>query len=131
MGGWTCQYKPAEPKPEPNNLGEIIEAARNGERPEYDDLRLAVCALSHLMTFDRMALSRLAEAETKGQTPRLTRSANWQLGENHGRVARALSKTPLEFLGDNYNPDNPEVQADRRKALALAERFMKGVDGEH
>ncbi|WP_267904086.1 hypothetical protein [Pseudomonas monteilii] len=31
-------------------LGEIIEAARSGERPDYDELRLAVCAMDMLMT---------------------------------------------------------------------------------
>lgn len=66
-------------------LGEIIRASRSGERPDYDDLRLALCALDHLMTFDRMAMER-------------------------PHLAQALKKTPMEFLGDN-NPDNPEVQA--------------------
>lgn len=27
-----------------STLGEIIEAARSGGRPDYDDLRLAVCS---------------------------------------------------------------------------------------
>ena len=44
-------------------LGEIIEAARSGERPDYDDLRLAVCAMDMLMTFDRQAIWKLAEGE--------------------------------------------------------------------
>lgn len=87
VGGWTCQYKPAEPEPTPKTLGEIIRAAHSGERPGYDDLRLALCALDHLMTFDRMAMERPL-------------------------LAQALKKTPMEFLGDN-NPDNPEVQANR------------------
>ncbi|WP_409317611.1 hypothetical protein [Pseudomonas sp. KCJK9016] len=37
-------------------LGEIIEAAKSGERPDYDDLRLAVCAMDGLTTFDRQAI---------------------------------------------------------------------------
>lgn len=106
-------------------LGEIIEAARSGERPDYDDLRLAVCALDCLMTFDMMALSRLAEAETKGQKPMLTRSASWQFDERCRRMSQAMEKAPREFLGENYDPDNPEVQDARRRAAALVEGLMR------
>ncbi|WCH25225.1 hypothetical protein [Aeromonas salmonicida] len=113
--------------PTGKTLGEIIRAARSGERPDYDDLRLALCAMDHLMTFDRIALERLHVAEKEGQKPFLTRSAVYQCEERHGRVSRALEKTPLSFLGENNNPDNPEVQAERRQALALVARFMEGV----
>lgn len=127
VGGWACQYKPAEPAPNPKTLGEIISAARAGERPGYDDLRLALCAMDHLMTFDRTALERLAVAEKEGMRPFLTRSAVYQCEEHHGRVSRALEKTPLAFLGENNNPDNPGVQAERRQALALVARFLEGA----
>lgn len=105
-------------------LGEIIEAARSGERPDYDDLRLALCALDILGVFDRQALMALAEAENQGHKPFLSRSAVWQNEERFGRMKRALRKTPREFLGENYNPDSPEVQARRRQSMVLVERFM-------
>ncbi|MGL4349507.1 MAG: hypothetical protein ACRCT2_02810 [Plesiomonas shigelloides] len=105
-------------------LGEIIEAARSGERPDYDDLRYAICAMDHLMVFDRMALDRMAEAEREGKKPFMTRSAVWQQKERFGRVARALDKTPLEFLGDSWNPDNPEVQEQRKMTLRLVDKIM-------
>lgn len=105
-------------------LGEIIEEARSGGRPDYDDLRLAVCALDILAVFDRQALMTLAEAESKGQKPFLTRSAVWQSDERFGRMKRALHKTPRAFLGESYDPDSPEVQARRRQSIALVERLM-------
>lgn len=37
-------------------LGEIMEAAKSGECPYYDELRLTICAMDILMTFDRRAL---------------------------------------------------------------------------
>lgn len=49
-------------------LGEIIEAAKSGERPEYDELRLAVCAMDGLMTFDRQAIWKLAEGRRKARS---------------------------------------------------------------
>lgn len=105
-------------------LGEIIEAARSGGRPDYDDLRLAVCALDILGVFDRQALMTLAEAENKGQKPMLTRSAVWQNDERFGRMKRALNKAPREYLGADHDPDSPEVQARRQKAKTLVEKVL-------
>lgn len=105
-------------------IGEIIESAKNGERPEYDDLRLAVCALDYLMTFDRNAIWKLAEAEAEGKKPFLVSSALWQRDENFSRIKRAMGKTPKEYLGTTYNPDDPEVQTRRKAAIALWDRAL-------
>lgn len=110
-------------------IGEIIEAARAGERPDYDDLRLAVCAMDALMTFDRLAIWKLAEAEQKGKKPILVWSALYQRDENFGRIKRAMAVTPLQYLGPNYNPDDPEVQARRKQSVRLYESFMPGKGG--
>lgn len=113
-------------------LGEIIEAAKAGEHPDYDELRLAVCALDALMTFDRDAIWKLAAAEQEGKRPMLVWSAVWQRDEQFGRVRRALAKSPRDFLGQTYDPDSPEVQARRRKALALFDRLAQqaGIRGK-
>lgn len=107
-------------------IGEIIEAARSGERPDYDELRLAVCAMDALMTFDRLAIWKLAEAEKEGKKPFLVYSALWQRDENFGRVKRALAKTPREFLGESYDPDSPAVQERRKQSIRLYEKVAAG-----
>lgn len=43
-------------------LNEIVTAVRDGERPDYEELRYAICALDALGVFNRNALMRLAEA---------------------------------------------------------------------
>lgn len=105
-------------------LGEIIKAARSGEHPDYDELRLAVCAMDMLMTFDRQAIWKLAEAETEGKKPVLVYSSVWQRDENFGRVKRAMAKDPKAYLGPTYDPDSPEVQERRRKSIALMDRAL-------
>jgi hypothetical protein len=105
-------------------LGEIIEAARSGERPDYDELRMAVCAMDLLMTFDRQAIWKLAEAEIEKKKPFLVNSAIWQRDENFGRVKRAMGKPPSEYLGASYNPDSPEVQERRRMSISLMDRAI-------
>ncbi|MBD8601477.1 hypothetical protein IFT80_02350 [Pseudomonas sp. CFBP 8771] len=105
-------------------LGEIIEAARSGERPDYDGLRLAVCAMDMLMTFDRQAIWKLAEAESEGKKPFMVWSGLWQRDENFNRVKRAMAKDPRSYLGLSYDPDSPEVQDRRRKSIALMDRAL-------
>lgn len=107
-------------------LGQIIEACRNGERPDVDELRLAVCAMDALMTFDRRAIWTLAEAEEKrgGRAPLLNRSAVFQRDENFNRVRRALDKSPREWLGPEHNPDDPGVQSRRQTFNAIAEKWV-------
>lgn len=102
-------------------LGEIIEAARSGERPDYDDLRLAVCAMDMLMTFDRQAIWKLAEGEQQGKKPILVWSSLWQRDENFTRVKGAMAKDPKSYLGPNYDPDSPAVQERRRMSIAIME----------
>lgn len=102
-------------------LGEIIEAAKSGERPDYDDLRLAVCAMDGLMTFDRQAIWKLAEGEQKGKKPILVWSSLWQRDEQFDRIKRAMATDPKTWLGPNYDPDSPEVQERRRMSIAIME----------
>jgi len=106
-------------------LGEIIEAARSGERPDYDDLRLAVCAMDMLMTFDRQAIWKLAEGEEKGKKPFLSWSSVWQRDEQFQRIKRAMATDPKTYLGLNYDPDSPAVQERRRMSIAIMEGVVR------
>ena len=98
------------------SLGEIINAVRDGERPDYDDLRYAICAMEALTTFDRMAFMKLAGAEKEGKKPFMVTSAEWQWEEHFNRHKRARAKPPREYVGSNNDPDNPEFQ--KRRDLA-------------
>lgn len=102
-------------------LFEIVEAVRDGERPDYEDLRYAICALEALATFDNQALMKLAAAERDGQKPFLVTSAIWQWTESFDRRKRAGAKPPKEWVGWNNDPDNEEFRAGRRAAKRLAE----------
>ncbi|MEL7941011.1 hypothetical protein [Pseudomonas delhiensis] len=106
-------------------LGQIIEAARAGEKPTVDELRYAVCALDILMTFDRNAFFKLAEAEQAGKKAILVYSPTWQRDESFNRVKRAMEKSPRDYLGPNFDPDRAEVQQRRRAAAALYEKALK------
>ncbi|MFZ5935057.1 hypothetical protein ACOKS3_09485 [Pseudomonas sp. HS6-2] len=106
-------------------LGQIIEDARSGERPDYDELRLAVCVMDILMTFDRQAIWKLAEGEHKGKKPILVWSSLWQRDENFTRVKGAMAKDPKSYLGPNQDPDSPAVQERRRMSIAIMDGVVR------
>ena len=85
------------------------------------------------MTFDRMAIQKLAEAETGQKRPFLVFSAVWQRNENFSRIKSDMKKTPRGYLGDNYDPDNPEVQERRATTMKLVDGLMRkaGNEPEH
>lgn len=98
-------------------LSEIIDSVRSGERPEYDELRYAVCALEALQTFDSMAFTRI-----------LVKRANVkiELEERHRRIKTALQTNPKAYVGWNNDPDNPEFVKRRRASIAMFEKITKG-----
>jgi hypothetical protein len=106
-------------------LGEIIDSVRDGGRPDYEDLRYAICAMSALMTFDRLALSTLATAEMEGKKPILSDSAVFQHEENFSRVKRALIQNPKEYVGWNNDPENQDFLARRAKSIRLVKALIK------
>jgi hypothetical protein len=113
-------------------LYEIIAATRDGERPEYDELRYAVCALESLSTFDGMAFRKLATAERDGQKPFLTRSAVFQYEEHFRRHKTALAKSPKDWVGWNNDPDNPEFLERRKSSIRLFDKVVEqaGTKGD-
>ena len=104
-------------------LHQIICDVRDGKRPDYEDLRYAICALEALTTFDEMAFEKLAEAEQELKRPFLTTSAVWQYEESLDRHRRARAVHPKTYVGWNNDPDNPEFLKRRQAAIELVERL--------
>jgi hypothetical protein len=96
-------------------LGEIIELTRNGERPDYDELRYAICALDALSTFDSHGLQR---------------ASNIEWGESFNRWKQALGKSPKDWIGWNNDPENPEFLARRRLVIKFTKKVMKDMKEE-
>ena len=106
-------------------LNEIVTAVRDGERPDYDDLRYALCAMDALSTFDRGAFMRLAQAEREGKKPFLVTSAVWQWEEHFRRQKTAGAKPPKEYVGWNNDPDNLEFLKRRKASKRLMDSMIE------
>lgn len=105
------------------NLSDVIQHVMDGGKPEYDELRYSLLAMSSLSVFNRQAFMKLAEAEKLGKKPFMTSSANWQFEEHYRREQAALSKSPKECVGWNNDPENPEFLK-RRK---ISQKIMSKI----
>jgi hypothetical protein len=101
------------------SLGEIIETTLTGGKPEYDELRYALCAMQALSTFDMNALAKLAIAEKENKKPFLSNSSQFQYSESFNRKKWTLKRSPKEYLGLENDPDNPEYQESRKWSQLL------------
>lgn len=106
-------------------LIDIIEAVKSNKRPDYEELRYAILALSALHTFEHRAISKLAEGERKKTRPFLVYSAEWQFKESFRRNKSAFNKSPKEWMGWSNDPENPDYQRLRAISNKLIDRVFE------
>lgn len=112
-------------------LFEIIDEAKGGGRPEYDELRYALVALDALHNFDTRELMRLGAMYRDGKKFCITLDPWRSYEESFKRIKAALGKSPKEWLGPNNDPDSPLVQKRRAAALKLFDRVMAKEDAKN
>ncbi len=108
-------------------LGEIIDAVKDNERPDYEELRWSVLALQALLTFDNQALVDLWRAEDEGRKPVLNSSAKFQFEEAWNRERAAFAKSPKDWVGPSNDPASPDVQQRRVMAFKLLDKALAGT----
>lgn len=104
-------------------LYEIISAAKDGEKPSYDELLYALVALEALFTFDHNFIVSLPSEPAHQKNLELWAEESFQC------VKRAMEKSPKDWLEWNNDPANPEYQRRRKAALKLADRVLR-AEGE-
>ena len=93
-------------------LFEIVEAVKNNERVDHDDLRYALLAIDALHTFEQMDIERLAEHVNHPRVE-LIHKESWR------RSKTAFAAFPKNWLGPDNLPESEEYQRRRRTAFAL------------
>lgn len=101
-------------------LREIIESVKDGEKPEYDDLLYGLLALAHLQTFDGQDMLKVYSEADKANMFILKFLAN----ENFNRRKKAMAVPPKEYVGDSFDPANPEYQKERQMMNKLADKIF-------
>lgn len=105
------------------NLCDIIEAVKDGEKPEYDEIRYALLAVDALLYFANNDVKKLLKEPVNPLVKELIEKDNFK------RFHSALNKDPKSYVG-NQDPDLPEYQEDRARSKLIYENFMKKYDKE-
>lgn len=105
------------------DLFTIIEDVKDGGRPDYDELRLALVALSGIAHFDKMAIMAMATKPDK-----LFYNPEFQYKESFNRWKRILAHDPETILGENHHPDKEACKRLRRAAFNIARKVGLDID---
>jgi hypothetical protein len=103
-------------------LMQIIDAAKDGQKPSYDECYWAMLALCSLWNLDRGALFDLADQ------PHPLRTVESIAERSFNRGKRALATSPQEWLGPDSDPANPDYQYERGVFAKLLEKAIAAVE---
>jgi hypothetical protein len=103
-------------------LGEVIDEVKDGGRPDYEDLRYTVVALSALHTFSFKTILDLAAKEKAGKY-RPAFGLQFYAEERFKSFKAALAMPPKEYVGPSYDPDGEEA----KKWRAISKNILKKV----
>lgn len=105
-------------------LFEIIEAVKDGERPEYDELRYALLAMDFLETDLHQFL--LMDLYGKDKLQGWDKKRFEMKYEQH---QKALGIDPKTYVG-SFDPDFPGRQEERAAYKQIFDKFMATRAGE-
>ncbi|AIF52033.1 hypothetical protein [Pelosinus sp. UFO1] len=107
-------------------LSEIIESAKDGKMPSYEECYWAMLCYESMFNTDHRALREalLNEKPPQEFIRKLKADNSFNMYKN------ALNKPPKEFLGPNNDPSNPGYQEFRKIGKKLIEKFIN-KDGEN
>lgn len=103
-------------------LFEIVEGAKDGQKPTHDECYYAMLALSALWNFASGDVRKLADEKTKPFARQMYAT------EHHRRNREALNTDPQKYMGNNV-PGNPEYDRFRQVANAIAEKAIAKANG--
>lgn len=101
-------------------LSEIIEAVKDGEKPDYEDLRYGLLALASLHYFLFHDMLKVYEKSTD-DTPF---GLKWLAEESFNRSKRVMGFVPKQYIGDTHDSDNPAYQKERQSMRRLADKII-------
>jgi hypothetical protein len=101
------------------SLTDIVDEAKDGGKPSYNELRYALIAYDALLTFAGNDVMGLCDHEKQEWYKEIVAR------EHFNRLQRALAKSPKEWLGKNNDPDNLTYQAGRGQSKRIYSGLQK------
>lgn len=99
-------------------LNDILESAKDGVKPSFDECYWAMLALDALLFFDRDALCQLID-----ESPKVERAAD----ESLKRLRRAMATNPQAYMGPSNDPSHPAVQKRRQAAQRVFDQVFSST----
>lgn len=100
-------------------LYEIIESAKDGNKPTHEECYWAMLAYSALLSFSASDIRKLT---VENPSP-LVKS--FLKEEHHKRLKGALGNNPKDYVGWNNDPANPEYQKMRQIGSKLVNKIIE------
>jgi len=98
------------------SLNDIIEAVKDGEKPDYDELRYALLVLDFIGTMTQSMVLGLYGKDNLNGFDKLKIDNNYKMRQ------KAFSTDPKHYIG-SFDPDLPGYQEDR----ARSQRIFNGL----
>lgn len=103
-------------------LSEIIEATKDGQKPEYDELRYALLVMDFLF----IDISQFVMMDLYGKDKlQGWDKKKYEMKYEHKR--KALNSDPKKFIG-SFDPDLPGRQEERETHKRIFDNIMKKID---
>lgn len=100
------------------NLVDIIDDTKDNKKPDYEELRYAVLALTALLNLDHIDLKTI-EKDTSDLILNLKKKNSQE------RFHVALNMSPKEWIGWGDDPENPEYQKFRKVGKRIFSNIEK------
>ena len=101
-------------------LYEIVEDVKDNKKPDYEEIRYALLVYNFMFNMDhRLLREELLEEERPAKLIREMKAQN-----SFDMAKNALNKSPKEYLGWNYDPENPEYQKCREMSNKIFNNFL-------
>jgi hypothetical protein len=110
-------------------LSQILDAVKDGLKPEYEDLRFAVLALDALLYFESNTIRSIAEGVRKNKKPFLSSDPIYQEESGFQRRKKAFARPPKEWVGESHNPDSLQYQKFRTGSKNILNKFTHSKQG--
>lgn len=103
-------------------LFEIIESAKDGNKPTHDECYWTMLALDALHNFDAQDVMEMKGCSELGRDLRMNESFN--------RNKRALDTPPDKWVGWSNDPANPAYQRMRKIAFGILAKVEAEMDAK-
>lgn len=105
-------------------LYEIVESAKDGEKPDYDELLYSLLVYSSMFGLEHRQLRE----ELMRDKPQPQFLRDMKLKNSFDMYKGALNKSPKEYLGWNSDPEKPDYKRMRSAGKKAIDKLSGQVE---